>query len=115
MRWLGALILLSGSLACVSGGSDLGTPAELARQRLQADDCSMALAAYRQRLQLPPNASVVVSNRSNEPLPLPEQDRLAAEFALRCQGMIGVARRAIVRCWLDSADATSFSACNDRF
>lgn len=115
-RWpqLGALLLCFG-VACVSGQSDLGTPAELARERLRAEDCTLGLSAYRQRLQLPPHASVVVTGRSNETLSSEEQERRATEFALRCQGMIGVVRRSIVRCWLDSADATSFTTCNDRF
>lgn len=110
-----AALLLCLSAACVSGQSELGTPAELARERLRASDCTLGLSAYQQRLQLPPHASVVVSNRSSEALPAAEQERLASEFALRCQGLIGVARRAIVRCWIDSADATAFAACNERF
>jgi hypothetical protein len=111
----GAALLLCFSAACVTGGGELGPPAELARQRLRADDCTLGLSVYQQRLQLPPNASVVVSNATSEPLPPQEQERRAGEFALRCQGLIGTARRAIVRCWLDSADATAFVACNDRF
>jgi len=102
-------------LSCATTGSDLSQPAELAKESLRSEDCPLAMAAYRQRLQLPPNAGVVVSNRSPAPLPVEEQETRAALFGLQCQGQVGKARRAILRCWLDALDASSFLACNDRF
>jgi len=100
---------------CATTTSDLSQPAELAKESLRSDDCPLAEAAYRQRLQLPPNAGVVVSNRSPAALPVEEQERRAAFFSVQCQSQVGKARRAILRCWLDAPDATSFLSCNERF
>ena len=101
--------------ACATTSNDLSQPAQLAQERLKADDCPLALAAYRQRLQQPPNAGVVVSPRNAAPPSPEEQEVYAASFAMQCQARVGQARRAILRCWLDASDATSFLACNDRF
>lgn len=112
---LGSIALVCGLAACATTSGDLSQPTELAKETLRSDDCPLAVAAFRQRLQLPPNAGVVVSNRSPEPLSEQEQETRAALFSLQCQAKVGTARRALLRCWLDALDATSFMACNDRF
>jgi hypothetical protein len=116
LGWAGGLLWgWVGLSGCATTGSDLSQPAELAKESLRADDCPLATLAYRQRLQLPPNAGVVVSHRSPAPRSVEEQETRAALFSMQCQGQVGKARRAILRCWLDALDESSFLACNDRF
>lgn len=115
LRSLIAVAACLTGFGCGGPSQDLSRPQELARERLQPDDCAVALAAYRQRLQLPPHAGVVVSNRDTQVISSAEQDQLAAAFALECQTLVGHARRAILRCWIDSTDATLFRGCNNRF
>ncbi len=83
---------------------------------LRSDDCKVGIDAYRALLQLPPNAGVVVTDRPPPPVDPLQQELGVAEFANHCQTqLVGKARRALVRCWTDSADANSFRSCNDRF
>ena len=86
------------------------------KEKLRGEDCDIGLALYRQRLELPPHAGVVVTGRPVPPMPPEEQERLATEFAAACHySMMNRVQRAITRCWTDSNDAVSFRKCNDRF
>lgn len=111
--WL-ALLLFAG--ACAAEADGIRRQPVPPADRLRSEDCSLGIAAYRSLLERPPNAGVVVTGRPS-PLPSPEeQERAVAEFAGQCHyNLVGQARRLIVRCWLDSADASSFRRCNDRF
>lgn len=88
--------------------------AELSRQMLELADCDLGLLAYRQRLALPLNASVIVSNQTTV-LSEEEQANRAMAFNFECGRLVGKSRRSVVRCWLDSTDASTFVACNGRF
>lgn len=84
--------------------------------KLRLEDCELGIAAYRQLLQRPPHAGVVVTGRPPAIPSAEEQELAVIEFSSLCQRqLVGQARRAIVRCWTDAADTVSFRRCNERF
>lgn len=85
-------------------------------EKLRAADCPPAVAVYQRLLELPPRASVVVTNRSAAIRSPEDQARAAQGFASQCQtALVGTTRRAILRCWLDAPDSDSFQSCSQRF
>lgn len=114
MKRLCQMLLFLSSAGCVTEPVQPGRVPY--KEKLRGEDCDIGLALYRQRLELPPHAGIVVSNRPEPPLPPEEQERLATEFAGTCHyTMAGQVQRAITRCWTDSTDAVSFRKCNERF
>ncbi|MFO0574946.1 MAG: hypothetical protein U1A78_13235 [Polyangia bacterium] len=91
-------------------------PPQPSTERLRPEDCDVGAELYRQRLELPPRAGSVVSNRSLAPPPPEEQARRLAEFVMLCRrDLVGRVRRLIVRCWSDAPDAETLQSCNQRF
>lgn len=84
-------------------------------EMLRAEDCPPAITTYQRLLALPPRAGMVMTARG----PIrseAEQASTAQTFATQCQtSMVGKTRRAILRCWLDSADSENFQSCSQRF
>lgn len=110
---VGFTLALSGCPAPQPVNEALPLPAT---EKLQAADCETGVELYRQRLQLPPRAGSVVTNRQTAPLSVEEQARRIADFSAQCQkDLAGRARRLIVRCWHDSLDAETLRGCNQRF
>jgi hypothetical protein len=84
--------------------------------KLRKEDCELAVAVYRQLLQRPAYAGVVITGRTPEPLSPEAQEQAATLFAGQCHYQLaGNARRTIVRCWTDSADVMTFRRCNEKF
>ncbi len=100
---------------CASEGTNLnkkGIPTGI----LRSEDCEVGTAAYRQRLQLSPNAGVVVTAHPYEPPPPEVQEQAVTAFVNRCHtDLVGHIGRAVLRCWLDSTDTSSFNRCAERF
>jgi hypothetical protein len=84
--------------------------------KLKLQDCELGIAVYRELLQRPAYAGVVVTGRVPE-APSPEaQEQAATLFAGECHYQLaGRVRRTIVRCWSDSLDVTTFRRCNEKF
>jgi hypothetical protein len=110
------LTLLGLAPSCTAGDQAIVRRPVPPMDKLRTDDCPEAIETYRQLLALPSHAAVVITGRPVPPPPLFAQEQALLAFSQRCQGeLAGQARRAIVSCWHDSADASSFRACNDRF
>ena len=116
---LGMALALAGQVGlwagCVSDPNVRRNPVPSA-EKLRAADCPAALATYRQLLQLPPRAGMVVTSRSAPVRSAEEQDRAAQAFATACSTtLVDKVRRAILRCWGDAPDSESFQSCSQRF
>jgi hypothetical protein len=99
---------------CAEGGGLRGQGGGLSG-KLRSADCDTGIGVYRQLLQLPPHAGVVSGGREAI-LSSQAQEQAAADFAAYCRAsMVGSTGRAVIRCWADSKDASSFRSCNDRF
>ena len=112
-RLVGALGVLFWGLL---GGCAVDEQRKFQSDFLRQSDCDIGLTAYRQLLQLPAYAGILITGKQPE-APSPEaQEQAAAEFLGVCHyKLAGNVRRPIIRCWADSPDVTTFRRCSEKF